>query len=90
MTGLIRTYLTQRFSQGSLRSIKAKRNILGLFFLRGVALAVNFLLVPLTLSYLNPTRYGVWLTLPSIIGQASTLDITSGCRAIFVEILVVG
>ncbi len=74
LTRLIR----KRFAEGSERSIRAKRNIVGLFLLRGVTVAVNFLLVPLTLRYLNPSRYGVWLTLTSIVGWVSILDIGIG------------
>jgi len=70
-------FLRLLFSRGSHRSVKAKKNIAGLFFLRGIASLVNLLLVPLTLTYLNPERYGVWVTLTSIIGWAGFLDMAS-------------
>ncbi len=78
MLGAITNYFRDRLTTGSPRSIKAKQNIAGLFVLRGVVVAVNFLLVPLTLTYLSPTRYGVWLTLSSIVAWVSMLDIGIG------------
>jgi O-antigen/teichoic acid export membrane protein len=82
---LIETFL----GAGQDRTIKAKKNIVGLFLLRGIVTAVNFVLVPLTLHYLNPTRYGIWLTLTSIIGWVSFLDIGlgNGLRNKFAEAL---
>ena len=44
------------------RSVKAYKNIVGLFTLKGINIAIGFLLVPLTLNYLDTTRYGVWIT----------------------------
>lgn len=52
--------------------------MVGLFVLRGVSAAVNFVLVPLTLHYLNPTRYGIWMTLSSIVAWVSWMDIGLG------------
>ncbi len=66
------------FKTGETRTVKAKRNILGLFALRGLAIATNFLLVPLTLHYLQPTQYGLWLTLSSILTWVGFLDIGLG------------
>ncbi len=71
--------MLRRFLQaGHSRSVKAKRNISALFILRGITALVNLLLVPMTLSYLNISRYGVWLTLTGIIGWAGFLDIGLG------------
>jgi len=64
--------------EGTPRSIQAKRNILGLFVLRGVSTGINFVLVPLTLAYLSPTRFGVWITLNSILAWVMWLDVGLG------------
>ena len=45
--------------EGSPRSIQTKQNIVGLFLLRGVSVAISFILVPLTLTYLTPAKYGL-------------------------------
>ncbi|MGA9120544.1 MAG: polysaccharide biosynthesis protein, partial [Bacteroidota bacterium] len=70
--------LRDLFFRGHKRTRKAKKNIAGLFVIRGVISVVNLLLVPLTLAYLDQARYGVWMTLTSIIGWAGILDIGLG------------
>jgi len=84
--------LENLFGGGHDRTVKAKKNIIGLFLLRGIVTAVNFVLVPLTLHYLNPTRYGIWLTLSSILGWIGFLDIGlgNGLRNKFAEALARG
>jgi len=48
--------------------------------------------VPLTINYINPSRYGIWLTLSSIIGWFSFFDIglTQGLRNKFAEAIAIG
>ncbi len=65
-------------SDGHVRTVKAKKNIVSLFFLRGITSAVNFFLVPMTLHYLNPTKYGIWLTLSSMVAWVSFMDVGLG------------
>ena len=64
--------------EGTPRSIQAKQNIVGLFVLRGVSMAISLLLVPLTLAYLAPSRYGIWMTMSSILGWVMWLDVGLG------------
>ena len=80
------------FNEGHARSIKAKKNIIFAFFMKGGSVAINFLLVPLTISYINPTQYGIWLTLSSIILWFSFFDIGfgNGLRNRFAESLAKG
>lgn len=66
------------FTTGHKRSIRTKKNIIASFGLKGFSILVIFLLVPLTLNYLNPTKYGLWLTISSIIGWFSFFDIGLG------------
>jgi len=60
------------------RSLNIKKNIFLSFVLRGFSFASNFLLVPITIHYLNPDKYGIWLTLSSIIGWFGLFDIGLG------------
>ncbi len=46
--------------------------------MRGVSIIISFLLIPLTLNYLSPVKYGVWLTLLSLINWVSALDVGLG------------
>ena len=74
-------------STGHERSLKAKKNILASFGLKGISIVISFLLVPLTLNYIDVTRYGIWLTLSSIISWFGFFDIGlgSGLRNKFAE-----
>jgi len=57
------------------RTQKANLNtILSLFFRSG-SILLSFILVPLTINYIKPDIYGVWLTLTSLIGWIAMLDI---------------
>jgi O-antigen/teichoic acid export membrane protein len=58
---------TSLITKGDGRSVKVKKNILGLFLIKGGSIAISLILVPLTIHYINPSRYGIWLTLSSII-----------------------
>ncbi len=46
--------------------------------LRGLGILCSFLIVPLALSYIDKSEYGVWLTLTSIISWISYMDVGLG------------
>jgi O-antigen/teichoic acid export membrane protein len=83
-----RTY----FTVGHSRSIKAKKNILASVLIKGISILTSFVLVPLTINYLTPINYGVWLTLYSIISWFGLLDIGlgNGLRNKFAESIASG
>ncbi len=70
--------IRNRFSNGAERSKEAVRNIAVSMVTKGVSIIISFLIVPLTIDYVNPTTYGVWLTLSSIIGWISYLNLGLG------------
>lgn len=74
-------------NKGQDRSVKAKKNIIASFFIKGVSIAISLLLVPLTINYINSSRYGIWITITSIVGWFSFFDIglTQGLRNKFAE-----
>src|SRR5665647_3802680 len=74
----IRQILTDFFTKGQDRSIKIKKNILASFVIKGLSIAISLVLVPLTINYVNPTQYGIWLTLSSIVAWFSFFDIGFG------------
>jgi O-antigen/teichoic acid export membrane protein len=92
MLKIIRSKIISFFTQGHQRTLLAKRNIAASFFIKGCSVAVNLALVPLTINYINPTRYGIWLTLSSIIAWFSFFDIGfgNGLRNKFAEALALG
>ena len=60
------------------RSVKIFRNIIITFFIKGISIVVNLALVPLTIHYLTPSKYGVYLTISSMIAWVSFFDIGLG------------
>lgn len=85
LPSLLRNFLTK----GHERSVKAKKNIFASFFIRASSIIISLILVPITINYVNPTRYGIWLTLSSIIAWFSFFDIGlgNGLRNRFAEAL---
>lgn len=67
-----------KYIKGSSRSVKAQKNILASVLFRGADTLVYLLLVPLTLGYLNPYEYGIWLTLNSMLEWINSFDIGLG------------
>ncbi|MFD2525444.1 lipopolysaccharide biosynthesis protein [Flavihumibacter stibioxidans] len=74
LSGVIRNY----FIKGSERSLTVKRNVLYSFLIKGLSVLVGFVIVPITIGYINKVQYGMWLTLSSIIGWFSFMDIGLG------------
>ena len=85
-------YIRHFFTKGHERTLKAKKNILASFIIKGLNIAIGLVLVPLTIHYLNPTKYGIWITLSSIIGWFGFFDIGlgHGLRNRFAEALAKG
>lgn len=60
------------------RSGKALVNIIISFLVKIVSVASTILIVPMTIEYVNPTQYGIWMALSSIIGWMAFLDLGLG------------
>ncbi len=86
------SYIANLLNRSNERSANVIKNILASFVIKGVSIAVSFLLVPLTIGYVNTTQYGIWLTLSSIIGWFSFFDIGfgNGLRNRFTEAKATG
>ena len=84
---LLPDWIRNRFSNGAERSKEAVRNIAVSAVTKGVSIVISFLLVPLTIDYVNPTQYGIWLTLSSVIGWITyfNLGLGNGFRNKFAE-----
>lgn len=79
----IRNWVTR----GSERSVLIKKNIIASFLLKGISILISLQIVPLTINYVNPTQYGIWLTLSSLLAWFFFFDIglTHGFRNRFAE-----
>ncbi|WP_406824415.1 lipopolysaccharide biosynthesis protein [Pedobacter sp. KACC 23697] len=61
--------------KGDERQGTANINIVVSFFLKGASVATSLIVVPLTIDFVSPIQYGIWLTLGSIIGWMNFFDI---------------
>ena len=51
------------------------KNSFYMLFIQIFTICLNLLLVPLTIDYVNPDTYGIWLTLSSVVAWISVLNI---------------
>ncbi|MFI5158486.1 MAG: lipopolysaccharide biosynthesis protein, partial [Sphingobacteriales bacterium] len=79
-------------SQDNERSLKVKRNIVYTFLIKGGSIIISLLLVPLTINYINPVVYGVWLTISALVGWINNFDIglSNGLRNKIAHSLALG
>lgn len=60
------------------RSKKVSKNIIASFAIKSIDTFVYLALIPLTIGYLNPYEYGIWLTINSILIWINSFDIGLG------------
>lgn len=84
--------ISSLFASGSDRSVKAKKNVVAMLFIKGANIVISFLLVPLTIHYVDADTYGIWVTLSSIVAWFSFMDIGlgNGLRNKLAEAMAVG
>lgn len=84
-------YIFKNNTTKSERSIIVKKNILGSFVAKGLNVLVCFLLVPFTISILNSEKYGIWITVFSIVNWFNIMDIGlgNGFRNKFAEAIAI-
>jgi O-antigen/teichoic acid export membrane protein len=63
---------------GSERSQIVKKNIIWSFAIKGLSILASLVLVPLTINLLSQEKYGVWMTIYSIITWFNMMDIGLG------------
>lgn len=74
------------------RTKAVKKNIIGSLLIKGISIMIQLLLVPLTLGYLSPELYGIWLTLSSIMIWINFFDVgfTLGLKNKLTEAIAIG
>jgi hypothetical protein len=82
----IKDKVSAYFTKGNERSVAVKKNIAVSLVLKCISILVSLQVVPLTIGYVNPTKYGIWLTLSSII--AGCLILIWGLPTDFVIVLL--
>lgn len=71
-------FIKKLLNRGHSRSVNAKKNILASLVIKGCSILVSLISVPLTLHYVNQERYGIWLTLSSLVSWLGFFDIGLG------------
>ena len=83
------------YNQLGIKSVRTKnivKHIGWAMFYKVGSIVANFMLVPLTIDYLNVENYGIWLTLSSFIAWFSFFDVGlgNGLRNKFAEAKALG
>ena len=74
----ITAYFFTFFSGGNERMRLVKKNISASLLIKGFSILIGLVLIPMTINFVNPTQYGIWLTMNSIISWFSFFDIGLG------------
>lgn len=74
------------------RSKEAVRNIVLSLGAKGISMLASLLIVPITIDYINPTQYGIWLSLSQIIAWVNYFDfgMANGFRNKYAEAKALG
>lgn len=51
------------------------KNIISMFVLRGGNIGIQLLIIPVSISFVSPSSYGLWLTISSMIAWLNIMDI---------------
>lgn len=73
--------ISRIFTKVGIKSTRTKnitKHVFLSFIYKGGSILASFLLVPITINYLDTENYGIWLTLSSFIGWFSFFDIGFG------------
>lgn len=74
-------FITKFFGGGE-RTAQLKKNVAYSILIKLGSIFCSFILVPLTINFVNPVQYGIWLTISSIVAWMSFFDVgfTNGLR----------
>lgn len=75
MISYLRNKVESFWNTGHERTLKIKRNIIYSFLIKGASVVVGFLLIPLTIHYIDTTQYGIWLTINALVAWLVNFDI---------------
>jgi O-antigen/teichoic acid export membrane protein len=77
----VKKHILDIYNKVGIKSDRTKnitKHIIFSFIYKGGSILTGFLLIPITISYLNTEKYGIWLTLSSFIAWFSFFDIGLG------------
>ncbi len=70
--------IRELLNRGHQRSVRAKKEILASFLIKGFSVLIGFFTVPITLGYVAEEQYGIWITLSSVVAWFGFFDIGLG------------
>ncbi len=78
MVAALKSKFADFFAKGHERTLVARKNIALSFLIRAGGILVGLVLVPMTINYVSPAQYGVWLTISSIVQWLNFFDVGLG------------
>ena len=78
MISIIKEKFNSISNKGHSRTVMARKNVLGSFVVKGISIAISLWLVPLTIDYVDPNQYGIWITVSSVILWFNFFDLGLG------------
>lgn len=75
MISFLRNKAQSFWNSGHERTLKIKRNIIYTFLIKGTSVLITFVLIRLTVHYIDKGQYGIWLTIGSLVSWMNTFDI---------------
>ncbi len=70
--------IKKAFLKGNTRSVRAKKNVVLTIVVKGLGVLIGFIYFPLSLDYLGAVKFGIFLTLLSIVDWFLNFDIGIG------------
>lgn len=74
----IPTRLRDKFRSQDERTRNANKNTIWMFLFKGLSMLITLMYAPLLIDQMTRTNYGIWLTLSSLVGWFSFMDIGLG------------
>jgi O-antigen/teichoic acid export membrane protein len=63
---------------GSERTLTVYKNIFLSLFLKGAGIIISFLVIPITLAYVNTENFGIWMTISALTLWFGLIDVSFG------------
>jgi len=92
MISFLKAKARELLGQRHERTLKIQKNIIISFLVKGGSALIGFILIPVTIHYVNPLQYGIWLTVSSIVLWMNNFDIglSNGLRNKLAHSLALG
>lgn len=80
-----------KWNEGSDRSRLIIKNVILSSIMRVLGVLLSLIIIPLTIDYLDATKYGIWLTISTLVSWLHFFDmgLTNGFRNKFAEAIAV-